>query len=79
MDGIFSYCLSLVSLTDISKWNTSNVTNMKDIFLNCFSLISLPDITKKNDDKFVEEEMHSENFQVSILNDIESQNKSLNF
>ena len=48
MESMFSGCSSLLSLTDISKWNTSNVTNMRSMFLGCSSLSSLPDISKWN-------------------------------
>ena len=48
MSDMFSECLSLISLSDISKWNTSNVTNMSHMFYNCISLVSLPDISKWN-------------------------------
>ena len=44
MKGMFSECNSLISLPDISKWNTSNVNNMNEMFSECNSLISLPDI-----------------------------------
>ena len=37
-----------LSLPDISKWNTSKVTNMSDMFYKCSSLLSLPDISKWN-------------------------------
>ena len=30
--GMFSVCKSLISLPDISKWNTSNIINMNGIF-----------------------------------------------
>ena len=45
---MFYYCNSLISLPDISKWNTSNVNNMNRMFSFCNSLISLPDISKWN-------------------------------
>ena len=48
MIQIFFGCSSLISLPDISKWNTNNVTNMEGLFANCSSLISLPDISKWN-------------------------------
>ena len=48
MYGIFGECSSLLSLPDISKWNTINVTDMSYIFYNCSSLSSLPDISKWN-------------------------------
>ena len=43
---MFYKCNSLISLPDISNWNTSNVNNMSNIFSECNSLISLPDISK---------------------------------
>ena len=45
---MFFGCSSLLSLSDISKWNTSNITNMNSMFENCSSLISLPDISNWN-------------------------------
>ena len=53
LSGMFYNCKSLMSLPDISKWNTNNINNMSGMFCNCESLISLPDISKwKNDDAF---------------------------
>ena len=43
---MFRTCISLVSLPDISHWNTRNVFDMSRMFANCFSLKSLPDISK---------------------------------
>ena len=48
MSYIFFGCSSLLSLPNISKWNTNNVTNMSHIFFGCSSLSSLPDISKWN-------------------------------
>ena len=45
---MFNNCKSLISLPDISKWNTSNIINMSNMFAGCVSLISLPDISKWN-------------------------------
>ncbi len=45
---MFYHCSSLISLADVSKWNTENVTNMRGIFNGCKSLESLPDISKWN-------------------------------
>ena len=45
---MFRGCKSLMSLPDISKWNTSNVKNMNFMFYECNSLISLPDISNWN-------------------------------
>ena len=41
----------IIYLPDISKWNTSKVTNMSDIFNGCCSLAYLPDISKWNTSK----------------------------
>ena len=48
MSGMFRECSSLLSLPDISKWNTKNVTDMSFMFDGCSSLSSLPDISKWN-------------------------------
>ena len=48
MSYIFNKCESLVSLPDISKWNTQNVTDMRNLFSECKSLSSLGDISKWN-------------------------------
>ena len=41
----------LISLPNISQWNTQNVIKMKDLFSNCKLLSSLPDISKWNTQK----------------------------
>ena len=46
MSYIFSNCESLLSLPNISKWNTNNIINMSNVFSDCESLFSLPDISK---------------------------------
>ena len=46
MSFMFHRCSSLLSLPDISKWNTSNVTNFRCMFSNCSLLSSLPDISE---------------------------------
>ena len=48
---MFSDCNKLSSLSDISKWNTSNITNMSYLFNFCESLSSLPDISNWNTSK----------------------------
>ena len=54
MGGIFSGCSSLSKIPDISKWNTSQVTDMSNMFFECFSLISLSDkISNWNTSKVV--------------------------
>ena len=45
---MFYNCSSLISLPDISKWNTNNIIYMENMFYNCSSLISLPDLSKWN-------------------------------
>ena len=45
---MFSGCISLISLSDLSKWNTSNVIDMRGMFELCISLKSLPDISQWN-------------------------------
>ena len=47
MDSMFSECYSLSSLPDISKWNISNVINMKDMFKNCSKKLKIPKKFKK--------------------------------
>ena len=42
---MFEGCSSLITLPDISKWSTENVTDMKDMFRGCESLESFPDIS----------------------------------
>ena len=49
---MFYGCTSLISLPDLTKWNTSNVIDMSNMFYRCISLISLPDISKWNTSKF---------------------------
>ena len=46
LDGMFRGCSSLLSLPDISKWNTNNIVDMSSMFYGCSSLSSLPDISK---------------------------------
>ena len=46
MSYMFSGCKSLISLPDISKWNTTYTTKMSNLFSQCNSLLSLPDISK---------------------------------
>ena len=44
IDGLFACFDSLLSLPDISKLDTSNVENMKELFYQSSLLTSLPDI-----------------------------------
>ena len=43
---MFYKCRSLISLPDISKWNTSNVENMESMFYSCSELVNIPNISK---------------------------------
>ena len=46
MEFMFCECYSLISLPDISKWNTIHVYKMDGIFYKCNLLTSLPDMSK---------------------------------
>ena len=48
MTGLFSGCSSLITLPDISKWNTNNVKDIGYLFYKCSSLKSLPNISTWN-------------------------------
>ena len=43
---MFDECEKLSSITDISKWKSNSITNMKSMFRKCEKLSSLPDISK---------------------------------
>ena len=68
LSEMFYNCLSLLSLPDISKWNTDNVIVMIFILFNCSSLLSLPDISKWNTDNL--ENMSSMFFYCSSLSSL---------
>ena len=51
---MFYECESLISLPDISKWNTSKVTDISNMFYECELLISLPDISKWDTSKIID-------------------------
>lgn len=46
MNSMFYDCSSLVSISDGSLWDTSNVTTMRSLFNGCKSLVSLDSISK---------------------------------
>ena len=46
MSSLFLRCESLLSLPDISKWNTNNIINIMSLFEGCLSFKSLSDISK---------------------------------
>ena len=75
MSQIFSGCSSLISLPNISRWNTINVSNMSQIFSGCSSLKSLPDISRWNIDKVIDIlEMFSECSSLKEIPDISNWN-----
>ena len=45
MNAVFFGCVSLTSIPDISKWNTTNVNNIGFLFGLCQSIEYLPDIS----------------------------------
>ena len=45
MNYMFNECSNLLSLPDISKWNTNNLINMSDMFSGCSKISSLSDIS----------------------------------
>ena len=48
MKGMFNGCSSLLSIPDISKWDTINMTDISEMFKGYSSLKILPDISKWN-------------------------------
>ena len=46
MSRMFFRCNSLISLPNISNWNTANVKDMREMLYECSLLSSLPDISK---------------------------------
>ena len=48
MSYIFFDCYALKTLPDISRWDTSNVSNMSFMFCCCINLTVLPDISNWN-------------------------------
>ena len=45
---MFYKCKSLVSISDMSNWNTSQLNNIESMFRECQSLMKLPDISNWN-------------------------------
>ena len=45
ISGMFDGCTSLLSISDISKWDISKITKMDRLFNECSSLESIPDIS----------------------------------
>ena len=51
MSCMFYGCSSLLTLSGISKWNTSNVTDMHYMFCGCSLITTIPDISNWNTSK----------------------------
>ncbi len=47
---MFYGCSSLLSLPNITFWNTSNVKDMSFMFYGCLKLDNFPDISNWNND-----------------------------
>ena len=45
LNGMFKNCISLSSITYISKWKSINIINISEIFSGCSEFISLTDIS----------------------------------
>ena len=54
MNEMFENCKSLISLPDLSKWDTKKLINISEIFNGCSSLISLPNISNWNKNNLFE-------------------------
>ena len=48
LSDMFSYCDTLLPISDFSNWNTTNVNNMSAMFSYCSLLTSLPNISNWN-------------------------------
>ena len=48
MSSMFYKCSSLISLPDISNWNTKKSKNIYNMFYECSSLLKLPDLSNWN-------------------------------
>ena len=71
MNEIFSNCPSLISLPDISEWDTSNIIDMSKIFYNCRSLSFIPDISKWDISNVVDmHKMFKNCISISLLPDL---------
>ena len=75
MSEIFSNCSLLISLPDISNWDTSNVISMSKIFNNCQNLSFLPDISNWNIENVIYmEKMFSNCSSLSLIPNISNWN-----
>ena len=42
MNNLFRNCISLISLPDLSKWDTSNVKGKYNTFEECINILCIP-------------------------------------
>ena len=42
MNWMFCECFSLISLPDLSKWNTKNAKGIDNMFYGCFNALIIP-------------------------------------
>ena len=71
MSYMFYGCYFLISLPDLSKWDTKNVFDMNEMFYGCSSLVSIPDISKWDTGKVTDmHEMFYGCFSLKSLPDI---------
>jgi len=77
---MFDNCSNLLSLSDISNFDTSKITNMSYMFYNCKSLTSLPDISNWNTSNVIDMSYMFYNCNsLNYISDIKNWNiKSLN-
>jgi len=47
MNNMFHNCISLSSLSDLSKWNIDKVWETKSLFYQCIDLLYIPKMVKK--------------------------------
>ena len=75
MRSMFDGCIQLLSIPDISKWNTNNVSDISDMFNRCMQLLSIPDISKWNTNNVTDMSgMFNRCIQLSSLPDISKWN-----
>ena len=53
MIGMFAGCKSLSFLPDISKWNTNNVSDMRNMFEDCLNIIISEECKEKYEIKSI--------------------------
>ena len=76
---MFYNCLSLRSLPDISKLDTSNVKNMSFMFYNCKSLVTFPDISEWNTNNAIDIRGILDIIGIADNNDIDLEEFYLNY